>query len=190
MSYKIRALADAVDFETLPVAKIIHYPLEDRDYKPFAQVCMGFTGDELALRMWAFEVHAMPQSELRACLSLPGEGGVLHVSVCPPLPQDTNARNRVQVWVQGAAGRRAIVPLRTNAHNGEDLQGVYWGEEVFLPRKELGLERAAPGDKLCGNFYKLAAPPARAHCGTYFPAEDMTQPFLPTNMGEMEIVAY
>ena len=190
MSYKIRALSGAVDFETLPVAKIIHYPLEPRDYKPFAQACMGIVGDELALRLWAFELHALPQSELRACLCLPDKGGVLHVSVCPPPPQDTNARNRVQVWVQTAAGRETVAPLRTRAHNGEDLQGVYWGEEIFLSRKGLGLQKAAPGDTLRGNFYKLATAPARPHCGAYFPANDMTQPFLPTNMGEMEIVAY
>ncbi len=57
-------------FETLPLYKIIRYPLEKRDYKPFAQARLCCNEESLFVRMWAFEALVIEGSALIAQLSL------------------------------------------------------------------------------------------------------------------------
>ena len=61
-------------WDALPVAKIIQYPLERADYKPFAQARLCMTPETLYLRLWAFEVSPEPSSSLAACFALPEAG--------------------------------------------------------------------------------------------------------------------
>jgi hypothetical protein len=79
-------------------------------------------------------------------------------------------------------------------HNGEDLQGVYWGItiSVALPLIEkLGGRTALhPGESFPGNFFKTCAKGTQTHYGSHFPAHFPDAPFLRESMGTFEVVAY
>ena len=51
MSFKVRLFLGAPDFETLHVAKLREYPLEPRDYKPYAQARICFAADGLHVQL-------------------------------------------------------------------------------------------------------------------------------------------
>ena len=97
MSFKVRLFLGAPDFETLHVAKLREYPLEPRDYKPYAQARICFAADGLHVQLLSFESKPLPQSEVRAVFALtPG---------APPLI--------VSLRADGFFGaRRAQYPLR------------------------------------------------------------------------------
>lgn len=65
MSFKVRLFLGAPDFETLHVAKLREYPLEPRDYKPYAQARICFAADGLHVQLLSFESKPLPQSEVR-----------------------------------------------------------------------------------------------------------------------------
>lgn len=199
-SYKICTVGRRPNFDSLPVAKIIHYPLERRDYKPFAQCILCVGEGLLHLRMWAFEVSPMPTSALACALycfpAAPeqalflrlehGEGDLVTAEVRllqggqlqPPTPAATAAQHRLEL----------------HPHNGEDLQGVYWGRTLSLPLdavRTLGGELAlSPGARLPGNFYKTCEDQRFAHQGSLFPAAFPQAPYALQSMGEFEVVAY
>lgn len=186
-------------FDSLPVAKITHYPLEPRDYKPFAQGILCLSEGRLHLRMWAFEVSPRPTSTL-ACVCYPypdaprralsmrfehGEGDLLGLSVDlleqgKPAPMDDDLQ------------RRLYHGMKHRPHNGEDLQGVYWGMGISLPvalLEELGGAMALqPGAVFPGNFYKLSQDAQLAHQGSHFPAQFPDAPFARESMGRFELV--
>ena len=43
-------------WNSLPAAKIINYPLEKADYKPYAQARLCISNDDLHIQMLAFEL--------------------------------------------------------------------------------------------------------------------------------------
>ena len=73
MDFKISIIEGQPIWDALPVGKIIHYPLEKRDYRPFAQVRMCVNQTDLFLRMWAFEARPSAQSALIARLNFDPE---------------------------------------------------------------------------------------------------------------------
>ena len=147
MSFKVRLFLGAPDFETLHVAKLREYPLEPRDYKPYAQARICFAADGLHVQLLSFESKPLPQSEVRVVLALtPG---------APPLI--------ISLRADGVFGaRRGEADLSDSSRafvhpfQGEDLQGVYWGGNIrvepavyagdFVPHKDAAF---------FGNFYKL-----------------------------------
>ena len=170
MPYHVGYITGEVNFEALPVVKITDYPLEKSDYKPFAQCLLCAVPTGLWLRMWAFEVFSSPQSELRGVLGLFGDNAAaLHVRVCADSPVFADA------WVQTAEGERISVNVSSSPHNGEDLQGVYWGAQVFVAYESLksiaGFTPLTPGTKFLGNFYKLRTDEPYVHMGSYYPAD-------------------
>ena len=64
MDFPITKLTDLADADTLPVMKITSYPLEQRDYRPFAQAAAAVYEGGLLLRLWAFEAAPSPLSSL------------------------------------------------------------------------------------------------------------------------------
>lgn len=155
-------------FDAIPTYKITCYPLEKRDYKPFAQAQVCVTPRELAIRLWAFEALPRPSSMVEAVFT-PREGAALL---------------RVRAWAQGRwecrlftpGGPREGKPLDAIAHTmaGDDFQGEYWGISVGIPRQAaeeaLGLA-LAPGARLLGNFYKRSRDPEKPHDGSCWPAD-------------------
>ena len=182
MSFKVRLFLGAPDFETLHVAKLREYPLEPRDYKPYAQARICFAADGLHVQLLSFESKPLPQSEVRVVLALtPG---------APPLIISLRAD-----CVFGARRGEADLSDSSRAFvhpfQGGDLQGVYWGGNIrvepavyagdFVPHKDAAF---------FGNFYKLCEHPTRPHYGSFYPA-DFSQPLDCTaNLGPFVVIDY
>ena len=182
MAVYINVVDDQPDFGSLPAAKIIDYPLEKRDYRPFAQAQLALGPEALFVRMIAFEAHPDPGSRLWLllglregcfCLSAAGDGSI---QLLPPMPD-----------------------ARAHRIGGEDLQGVFCGTECALPRARLEalLGRALrPGDALQGNVLKTSTggemPP---HFGCLYPCREVyalkdAGALTPESLGEFLIVGY
>ena len=157
---------DSPTFDSLPTYKITCYPLEKRDYKPFAQAQVCLTPVSLVLRLWAFEAHPRPSSRVEAAFTARHSPGLLSVAAW--------ADGRWSCLLRTPGGDR---PLDAIAHAmaGEDLQGVYWGAQVDIPRRlaeeALGTGELAPGSVLLGNFYKRSRDPQKPHDGSCWPAD-------------------
>ena len=187
MPFKVSAVSGAPNLESLPVAKIIDYPLEQADYKPFAQARLCVTADALMVQLWAFEVNPSPKSSLKAVFYHPG---------------DITRWFSVQLWSSGELeglcadkeSTRSFTPALQPLW-GEDLQGVYWGGSFTWPRGDLtelwGEDFFTPGHLIPGNLYKLSDDGVKPHSGSLFPADFAGgQPFAAASMGEFEIVSY
>lgn len=157
MAVYINTVAGEPDYGSLPAAKIIDYPLEKRDYRPFAQVQLALGAHALFARLISFETRPDPASRLTLLFAFPAGRAGLSVT---------------------AGGELQTLPptldIQKRETAGEDLQGIFWGAECVLPRAEL--ERLAgralaPGDTLYGNVFKTseggAMPP---HFGCLYPS--------------------
>lgn len=200
--YQLSRTQEPPVFDSLPVAKITDYPLEPKDYKPFAQSILCVGGDRLFLRMWAFEVSPMAGSALEAALYLfperpdtalsfrleHGSGDVVAVSV--NLLENGAAKELDASRKKALSDTVECVP-----HNGEDLQGIYWGMTVSVPLSTLellgGVAALKSGDAFPGNFYKLCAGERFAHQGSCFPADfPGGKPYGADSMGRIQVLAY
>ena len=153
------------EFDTLPVMKVTHYPLEPRDYKPFAQGIVAVDPRRLYLRLWAFETP--PEPESRILLVLRHAGRTLTAAAGPE-------------GVSAALDGAPCAPLACHPFTGDDLQGRYWGWLAEYPADLLG--ELAPGDSLTGNLYKCSDG-RRPHLGSFFPMADPFRPLSPENDG-------
>ena len=157
---------DSPKFDSLPTYKITCYPLEQRDYKPFAQAQVCLTPGNLVVRLWAFEAHPRPLSMVEAVFTTRHSPGVLAITAW--------ADGRWRCVLRTPSGER---PLDAIAHAiaGEDLQGVYWGTSVSVSRRlaaqALEAGDLAPGSVLLGNFYKRSWDPEKPHHGSCWPAD-------------------
>lgn len=180
MSFWISITGEEPNLESLPVADIVDYPLEPAEYKPFAQARLCLTPRNLVVELWAFEVRPEPESSLRVVFFPQGEKG---------------PRLFFQVWSGGRweafLGERPVEPA-VHPLSGENLQGVYWGARVTIPRK--WLEKEAPleaGSVLWGNLYKLSDSPRKPHQGSLFPADFAGhRPEEFPSMGQFQVVPY
>ena len=66
--FPICRLKTRPQFDTLPVMKVTRYPLEPRDYKPFAQGMLAVDLQRLYVRLWAFETPPEPESRILCVL--------------------------------------------------------------------------------------------------------------------------
>ena len=134
MAFKISKVKGHPKFDSLPVAKIIDYPLEKRDYKPYAQGRLCVNEQGLILQLWAFETHPEPKSSLKAVFALnPGQDKLLSVEFFPD--------GEPVLLVDGEP--RSAHLIHIHRFEGEDLQGVYWGATLTLPHELLC--QIAPG---------------------------------------------
>lgn len=199
--YKVSRVEGEPVFDSLPVAKIIHYPLEKRDYRPFAQCIFCVSGQKLFVRMWAFEVSVMPTSALECVLCLypdkPERAICLRVEHGGGNDVETSVRlleDGKELPVDPKVKQAATDCLEYHPHNGEDLQGVYWGATLSLPWnavEQLG-GKVDPGGlkSFPGNFYKTCRDEKFAHYGSYFPAEFPQNPYGLSSMGAFDLIAY
>lgn len=174
MAFQICTVTGAQGLDALPVAKITGYPMEERDYRPFAQaiLCVDKETSRLILRMWAFEVSPLPGSELRAVLYLFAQNPALALH-CTAVMQEDGVP-AYSALLKGKSTPEKTASSVFHAYSGEDLQGVYWGMECALPISALeelgGSVLLAPGDSFPGNFYKTCPHPERPHYGSFTPA--------------------
>jgi hypothetical protein len=161
MPYQVSYVQGEINFEALPVAKITKYPLEKADYKPYAQCCLCVGPDGLSLRMWAFEVFPSPESEIT---------GEFHVFENPELTLNVRAVGDNPVKVEARVGE-VSVEVQSQPHNGEDLQGVYWGAQIFVPYTKEMIP-IKPGVSFKGNFYKRRTDKPHGHSGSFADSMD------------------
>lgn len=156
---------DPPRFDVLPTYKITWYPLEKRDYKPFAQAQVCRTPGALELRLWAFEAKPRPSSMVEAVFAAAG-GGLLRITAW------ADGRQSVLFESHGKENRALSADFRPLA--GEDFQGEYWGVHFIIPRggaeDVLGLS-LEPGAVVRGNFYKRSDDPEKRHRGSCWPAD-------------------
>lgn len=151
MTQYVNLVSGVPDFASLPAGKIIRYPLETRDMRPFAQTQLALSPDALYVRLTAFE--AQPDADSRMLLILEGGEKPLVYSFSPSTPSGEDGF------------------LRLSALHGEDLQGIYWGVCAVFNRAEL---EKRIGRTLCtdgtlrGNVFKVCATGERRHCGCLF----------------------
>lgn len=161
MEVYVNTVAGAPDFAALPAGKIIRYPLEKRDYRPFAQAQFALSEEALSVRLTAFESQPDPRSTLM--LALEGAGKPVAVACRAPAEGETAPPREM--------GEGECLKIGAAYLSGEDLQGKYWGVTLTLPRRELEQRigyRLAAGGVLRGNVYKILSGAERAHCGCLF----------------------
>ena len=184
MDFPITKLTDLADADTLPVMKITSYPLEQRDYRPFAQAAAAVYEGGLLLRLWAFEAAPSPLSSLGFLLR--GQSGA---SLAVFRQRDGGSR----VLLEGTAFSPDTARWQLSPYDGEDLQGVYWGWQMLLPREDcIALWGAPAGElgRLRGNFYKCCEDPACRHFGSFYPARFPGHALEEESPGGCEIVDY
>lgn len=155
-------------FDTLPVMKITLYPLEPRDYKPFAQGLLAVDPQRLYVRLWAFETPPEPESRIICVLRSDRE---LIVRAGP---------EQLELLLDG----EPTEALLAHPFTGEDLQGKYWGWLAELPADLLG--ELTPGRTLRGNLYKLSDG-KRPHTGSFYPMEKPEDPLSRDNDGSFAV---
>ena len=169
--FPICRLGNRPQFDTLPVMKITRYPLEPRDYKPFAQGILAVDPERLYIRLWAFETP--PEPESRMVLRLCGDRE-LTVRVGPDQAEIRLDSTEIQAQL-------------AHPFTGEDLQGKYWGWLLELPADLVG--ELEPGRKLRGNLYKLSDG-SRPHTGSFYEMKDPTCPESAENDGWFQVCEF
>ncbi len=193
MDFKISIIEGQPVWDALPVGKIIHYPLEKRDYRPFAQARICVNQTDLFLRMWAFETRPSPQSVLIARLNFDPAHAEAY------LEMTVDSVGGMGCFVQSGKERTPLalygVLPQLHSYRGEDLEGEYWGVVVQLPRaavqKIYNEDPIRPGCEIRGNLYKRDDAPGSRHMGSLFPADlEKEDPFGPASFGPMIFVHY
>ena len=194
LSFKISKITGAPSFDSLPVAKITRYPLEERDYKPYAQCILCVNNEALILRMWSFEVSPLPASSLRCVLYLFRDKP--RDALCVDIYSTGHVHASLLHGGQSAEDGTVLQKeeFTTRELGGEDLQGVYWGNTVTIPldclRRLGGALDLNPGGSFPGNFYKLCSQEPFVHSGSCFPADFAANPYARNSMGELQVVCY
>ena len=201
MAFKVSKIKGAPVYDSLPVAKIVTYPLEKRDYKPFAQNILCASDDYLHLQIWAFEVNPSPGSRLECVLYLFAGKPDTALAVVA-VPKGEAAPDIIGCCLIKDGGELPVAPeiteklqgIRVHPHNGEDLQGVYWGYSIDIPISLLeewgGKTLLNPGDTFPGNFYKICIDEPNVHMGCFYKADFNGNPYLPESCGRFEVVRY
>lgn len=187
-TYKVSTVSGQPVFDSLPVAKITDYPLEKRDYKPFAQCILCIGEDSLHLRMWAFEVSPMPSSALCCVVYCFEDSRALEIKFTHGENHDITTD--INIINGGTAQPVSIESIQQHPHNGEDLQGVYWGQTVSLPLAAIGDIKLQAGKTCPGNFYKTCDVEPFIHKGSFSPADFEGDPYSLSSMGIFEAVSY
>ncbi len=186
MTYTISVQPLSPRMDTLPTYKIIDYPLEKRDYKPFAQAKLCVTPTEFIIQMWSFEAFPKEESMLKAVFTTHGMEKLLVA--------ETLANGNSSFYIRDTHGDKNISVIASSL-NGEDLQGDFWGVEVRFPREVIeenfGVGSLDIGASILGNFYKLSENVDKPHKGSLHPADFISgKEYSLGSMAEFAIVNY
>ncbi len=195
MAFKISTVGERFSFDSLAVAKIVNYPFEKRDFKPFSQARICISGDKFVVRMWAFE--CTPIADITAPVKeMLEEDSFLAFQIGTPeryLSVSANANGVLYPEVVCGEKKTLLDPsiFETSDFTGEDLQGEYWGIRFSLPVEKLGeiLKLDVLKDKLFGNVYKACFNKRAEHIGGLF---NISKPTIydPESFGEFIITNY
>lgn len=180
-------------WNSLPAAKIINYPLEKADYKPYAQARVCISNDDLHLQLLAFEVEPEEKSIVGAALAFHPEedGGRRYFWF------STNRSGAlVCKFIDEINGTEQDISknVAVRIYAGEDEQGVYWCSCFTMPlaaaEQLCGTHYLAPGHKMKGNFYKLCDG-ERPHYGSFYPTDfTAVNPLGSAFFGDFELAEY
>ncbi|MBC8571333.1 hypothetical protein [Zongyangia hominis] len=192
MRFSISRADHLPDLDSMPVMKVLRYPLEPADFKPFAQARMCYLTDKgLYLMMWSFEVNPIcngNDNDSFLIFKLRIEGGK---EICVKV----NQNGLYSFTVDG--GVRQVSDIGCKMFTGEDLQGIYWGCELFFTNSLIksidGVTNLLPEHRIEGNIFKTCEDPTFRHHGCLFCSEEQAKSFDPkalSNLGRFEIVDY
>lgn len=180
-------------WNSLPAAKIINYPLEKADYKPYAQARACISNDDLHIQMLAFEVKPEDKSIVGAAIALfPEEdGGKRYFWL------STNRSGAmVCKFIDESNGTEQDITknIAVRIYSGEDEQGVYWCACFTLSletaEKLYGSCRLEPKHRVKGNFFKLCDG-ERPHYGSFYPTNfTAVNPLGSKFFGDFELSEY
>ena len=175
---KIDIIQDVM-WERLPVMKIIEYPIEQREYKPFAQsqICYKINSG-IVVKMWAFEVDPLSKTKVNNDEKIFNDS-ILSLVISN---EDKNRRPRKSIIISinklGAyffqysednIYKKINDDLKVETFGGEDLQGIYWGVYFLVTNeildKYLGVKQVEGDNKLYINFIKSCNESNHRHCG-------------------------
>ena len=129
MSLSVSVFAEQaqIAFDSLPVAKIVDFPFAQGHFLPFSQARFAVVQEQaLRVRLTAFEVGGPSDSAMTLLLGAPGAGdGVLLLTVRPG--GGLTVRRRGEALEHPAVTAFAL--------DGEDLQGEFWGADLYIPRQ-------------------------------------------------------
>ncbi|MEG1448244.1 MAG: hypothetical protein RR048_00735 [Oscillospiraceae bacterium] len=188
MTYKISKIKnDEANFEAIPVFKIIDYPLEKRDYKPYAQARVAVGKKYFHIQLLSFEVAPKKESAVEVVMNFfPDE---YNKSIYVAIKGD-------KTLCYGACNDGCIenFPLDIRAHfyDGEDLQGIYWGADlrISLMSIEELYGKDSIGDDFVGNIYKTCNAKPHQHYGSLFPTDWQSGYLSQSNFGKFTIINY
>lgn len=188
MAFKVKLFPDGVDYESLHVAKLTNFPLEPRDYKPYSQARVSFASDGMHLQLLAFEATPLNESRMTAVFNLTP----LYETGCVVAELFADGHFSAKFFSNDTGA--LIESASVHTFTGEDLQGVFWGGNIFLPMRSLKALFpnlvVARGQMFTGNLYKVCENSARPHFGSYYPA-DFNLPLTdPSNFGEFVMIDY
>ncbi len=195
MAFKISTVGERFSFDSLAVAKIVNYPFEKRDFKPFSQARICISGNRFFVRMWAFE--CTPVADITAPVrEMLEEDSILvfQIGTCERyLSVSANANGVLYPEIVCGDEKTVLDPSIFEAidFTGEDLQGEYWGMQFSLTVEKLGeiLKLNVLKEKLFGNVYKACFNKRAEHIGGLF---NVSKPTIydPESFGEFIITNY
>ncbi|MBP0990895.1 MAG: hypothetical protein J5874_06965 [Oscillospiraceae bacterium] len=165
MAFKISLTDKLPEWDIMSVAKLKNFPLEKADYKPFVQVrcCAVENGEHeecgLGIKFTVFEVIKRRESRVSAYF-------------CGKNDETKN----IAVTV-GATGEIAAengygkIDVGYKFFEGEDLQGIYWGAEVFINRKYISFWDDIISGEVRGNYYKTSRKGEKDNFGSFYPCD-------------------
>lgn len=188
MTYKISKIYnDEVNFEAIPVFKIIDYPLEERDYKPYAQARVAMGENHLHIQLLSFEVTPLKESAIEFVMNF--------------FPDEYNKSMYVAIkgdktLCYGACNDGNIeqfpFDIRAHFYEGEDLQGIYWGADLRISRMSIEefYNKDNIGSDFIGNIYKTCNVSPNEHYGSLFPVNWQSGYLSQSNFGKFTIISY
>lgn len=188
MTYKISKInSDEANFEAIPVFKVIDYPLEKRDYKPYAQSRMAMGKNHFHIQLLSFEVNPLKESALEVVINF--------------FPSEYNKSMYIAIkgdktLCYGACndGNVTFFPFDIRAHfyDGEDLQGIYWGADLRISRMSIEefYNKDVIGSEFIGNIYKTCTEKPNEHYGSLFPTNWESGYLSRDNFGKFEVISY
>lgn len=165
MSFKISVFEKMQEWDMISVAKLTQYPLEKADYKPFVQIrCSAVDGAEkdsgIGFKFTVFEAKRERTSRVSAHFAgiKDNEGKYFTVTAGA-------------VGGVCAVNEQGVIEVRAREFEGEDLQGVYWGFEVFVEKKDISFWEDVIAGEIRGNYYKTSRKGVRDHFGSFYPCD-------------------
>ena len=178
MEFAISILKEYPKWDSLSVIKLTAFPYEKEGFKPFSQARICFVQDKgMYARLWAFDVDPITASTPQTLF----EGNALVLQLAPgqdaSAPYLEIAANAGGVFTfctargQTTLTQGAPAGFTLKEFTGEDLQGEYWGWEVFVPLAcfrsldpSFSIQEHQP---LRGNLLKVCLDARYKHIGSY-----------------------